>query len=127
MNEIKHMSQEEFDKYLILSIIPEVTDEYEEPSAIILYPNKEIQFAKECELCHDYILLGNKIEIPNVLLEVKNSDVKNYLGCLTELDVFDYDEISECECDADEIDSDYYEEEDSFEEDDESYDDYDEY
>lgn len=125
MDIMKNMSQEEFDKYITLTLLPEIIDEYGEPTAVITYNNRFFQFAKECSNCGDYILLGEKEKIPNSITKIKNSDARSYIGSLTELEAFDYDEISECECDSSDSMADYYDDE--YEEDDEPYDDIDEY
>ena len=130
---MKKMTQKEFDDYVATVLIPEIQEEYGKELIILLTESGRFKFAKECEACHDYVLLDGEYDIPKEMITiVRNSEIMSYLEVLTGLDVYEFSEINECECFDDEVDieveDDYYE--DPYEDDllaEDAYDDYDEY
>jgi len=130
---MKKMSQIDFDKYIILDLIPELEDEFGKLSNIVLLGKGKFKFAKECEECHNLVLLDTIYDMPKEITKVIGSDPSIYLETLTGLDIVNYEEIDECECFDDEIDDpgDDYEYSDDYNEEeleeDYSDDDFDEY
>ena len=130
---MKRMTQKEFDEYVVTSLIPEIQEEHGSDLIILLTDAESFKFAKECELCHDYILLDKEYDIPKVMKAIiHNREILSYLEVLTGLDVYELNEVNECECYDDDFSMDeeenYYEEiceVDLLSED--AYDDYDEY
>lgn len=130
---MKKMTQKEFDDYVATILIPEIQDEHGKELVILLTESGCIKFAKECESCHDYVVINGTYDIPKEMRTiVQDSEIISYLEVLTGLDVYELNEINECECFDDEVDieedEDYYEE--SYEDDllpEDAYDDYDEY
>lgn len=120
MKNIKNLTQEEYDKYLLLTEIPELEEEYGTIHIIILKKNK-IHFAQTCEICGDLKLIGKDIPLCKEVIsgKVDENSIISYLESLTGLDVIKENDTVECECYEDEVDS-----EDEFEDDD--YDPFDE-
>lgn len=94
---IKKMNQDEYDKYLVCTLIPEMKEEYGNVTTVIL-KGKKIHFAKTCEICGDLILVDKDFELCSSAKNADKDSLMTYLGILTELEVVDFDEISECEC-----------------------------
>lgn len=129
---MKKMTQKDFDEYVVTCLIPEIQEEHGSNLVIVLTETGRFKFAKECESCHDYIILDEEYEIPRVMIEtIHNSEIVSYLEVLTGLDVYESGEINECECFEDEIDIDQDNYSDELYEDDllaeDTYDDYEEY
>lgn len=116
----KKMTQEEYDKYLVCTLIPEIKEEYGDVTTVILKGTR-IHFAKTCEVCGDLILIDKDFDLCSNAKNADKDSLITYLGILTELEVVDYDELSECECFEDTI---VDEEEISEESDDDYYDDW---
>ena len=125
----KKMSRDEFENFVTTELIPDYLDEYERVDYVVLTKNNKFRLGKECNTCHDVILLGEEFDIPTEICKKLDDGVQNYFESLVELDVVDYDDIVECECwDTDEEDPYEEEEEDPYDDylDEDRYDDYDE-
>lgn len=103
---MKKMSQEEFDKYMILELIPEIEEDFGKITHIVLTKKGKFKFANECEECHELVMFNKEFDISREILNTIGDDASTYLETLTELDVVYYDDIIECECFEDEIISD---------------------
>jgi len=122
MRNIKKMYQHEYDNYLTLEVIPELVEEFGSITTIIL-KNNRLQFAKTCDICGDYIVVGKEYDLCKEMLDFE-SDVKSrYFEILTEFDVVDQNQLIECECETekdeyfdsfDEGEEDIIEDEDSY-------------
>lgn len=130
----KKMTQKEFDEYVMLTLIPELEEEHGTLSCLIMN-DKRIMFARECEVCHDLILIKEVWDLPKEIISTEESNIKTYLEILTNMDVYNLDDILECECFDDEIvdpkeddpNDEVLYEDDTLEDIEDLYDDYDEY
>lgn len=123
----ENISQYDFDKLLIDTIIPELIDEYGKIDYIIL-DKKYFMFGKECDVCEDIILLGDHIKYPNFM---KDIDIKKYFDSLLEFEVLEFEDTIICECDSnleetfEELEDQYLNDENlNSEEDEDDYEDY---
>lgn len=134
----KKLSQVEFDRYMILTLIPEMEEEIGLPFCIVLTGKGKFQFAKECEECHELKIMGKEYDISKEILKAGEDNVATYLETLTGIDVVRFEDITECECLDDDIEIEAEEDEDpdeyyedsyaeSLENEEDLYDDYDEY
>lgn len=97
MKNIKNFTQKEYDDYVTLELIPELTEEYGDFDTIIL-KNKKIHFAKTCQSCGDLILIGKDYDLCKSIIDMEPEVIKQYLGMITGLEVIEQDECLECEC-----------------------------
>lgn len=89
----KKMTQEIFDRYITLDVIPELKEEYS-VDAVVLQKTK-FQFATRCNECNDLILIGDKFDMPNFF---KKTSIDSYFNSLLDMDVVWKDEAVFCEC-----------------------------
>lgn len=97
MKNIKNFTQKEYDDYVTLELIPELIEEYGDFDTIIL-KNKKIHFAKTCQSCGDFVLIGKDYDLCKSFIGMEKEVIKQYLGMITGLDVIDQDDFFECEC-----------------------------
>ncbi|RHB41807.1 hypothetical protein DW886_14715 [Enterocloster aldenensis] len=97
MKNIKNFTQKEYDDYVTLELIPELTEDYGDFDTIIL-KNKKIHFAKTCQSCGDFVLIGKDYDLCKSFIDMETEVIKQYLGMITGLEVIDQDECLECEC-----------------------------
>ncbi|WP_373261876.1 hypothetical protein [Hungatella hathewayi] len=97
MKNIKKFTQEEYDKYVTLELIPELTEDYGNFDTIIL-KNKKIHFAKTCQSCGDIVRIGKDYDLCKSIIDMEPEVIKQYLGMITGLEVIEQDECLECEC-----------------------------
>lgn len=101
---MKKLSQEEFDRLMIFELIPDLKEDYGDINYIVLTKKGKFQFAKECQECHDVILIEKEYDMATEITKTIGDDPKSYLEILTELDVVTLYEIDECECFDHEVD-----------------------
>lgn len=98
---IKNLSQTEYERYLILDLIPELKEELNGITHLIVRKDK-VSFAKECEVCGGLLVHEEKYPIALEILEETEADINEYLGLLTELEIVGEDDVMPCECYEDE-------------------------
>ena len=115
---MKKMTQKEFDDYMVMDLIPDVSEDEDSELVIVLTKKGKFKFAKECVSCHDFILLEKEYDLPKVVVDsTQTEETKSYLEILTGLDVYDLADITECECYDDMDDSIEIDEDDEYDED----------
>ena len=98
---IKNLSQTEYERYLILDLIPEIKEEMNEITHLIIRKDK-ISFAKECGICGGLLIHEAEYPISLEILEEIDADNNEYLGLVTELEIVNEDDVMPCECYEDE-------------------------
>lgn len=97
MRNIKRMTQNEYDNYLLMDVIPDLQEEHGEFDSLIL-GEKCLQFARTCKKCKDLIPVGRSYKLREELVDLDSDFKTRYFEILTELEVVSQNQVLECEC-----------------------------
>ena len=75
----KKMTQKEFDDYMVMDLIPDVSEDEDSELVIVLTKKGKFKFAKECESCHDFILLEKEYDLPKVVVDSTQTEEKTQI------------------------------------------------